>query len=397
MTDFSRSFIHKRKEMIMETLLNLEELGSRLATVDTIIMQLVMRRMELAEQVGKYKRQKGERIFRADIEDRRIDAIRKWASAHGLNQHFAESILYTLINESCKLQMVQLQEEALESNEHQTEDQWYEKLKRNLLVLTERWYATYDASYENSYFATKAYLRYEHKLLTREIQQLIDTELMLDLGCATGRVAFQFHDAFVRIVGYDISQHMQTHANGLAMNRSLHSKIIFECADLEDGIPMPDASTSFVVMNLGTASDMRGIGKVMDETLRVLKPGGRFLFSFYNRDALAYRWEFLPWTTGLAASINIHRDSLDVHSKNEDSVEEVIPVYARAYTRNEVTSLFAEQEVEVSLVTYPTISAILPNELFVDQPDVQESVIAIDEALVDSAMGAYIIATGQKT
>ena len=380
----------------MEKLLNLEELGSRLATVDTMIMQLVMRRMELAEQVGKYKRRKRERIFRADIEDRRIDAIRKWASVHGLNQHLAESILYALINASCKLQMVQLQEEALESDEPQSEDQWYKKLKRNLLVLTERWYTTYDASYENSYFATKAYLQYEHELLTREIQKLTDTELMLDLGCATGRIAFQFHDTFARIVGYDISQHMQTHANGLAMNRSLDSKIIFECVDLEDGIPMPDASTSFVVMNLGTASDVRSIGKVVDETLRVLKHGGRFLFSFYNRDALAYRWEFLPWETGLAASINIHRDSLDVHSRDEDSKEEIIHVYARAYTRDEVTSLFTLRGVDVSLVTYPTVSAILPHELFINQPDVQESVIAIDEALVDSSMGAYIIVSGQK-
>lgn len=381
----------------MEKLLNLEELGSRLATVDTMIMQLIMRRMELAEQVGKYKRRKGERIFRAEVEDRRIDTIRKWATAHGLNQHFAESILYALINESCKLQMIQLQEEVLESNEPQTEDQWYEKLKRNLLVLAERWCATYDTSYENSYFATKAYLQYEHELLTREIQQLTDTELMLDLGCATGRMTFQFHDAFTRAVGYDISQHMQTRANQLAESRNLQSKLAFECADLEDGIPMPDASASFVVMNLGTASDMRDIGKVIDETLRVLKPGGRFFFSFYNRDALVYRWEFLPWEAGLAASVNIHRDSLDVHSKNDDSKEEVIPVYARAYTRDEVTSLFADRGAGVTLSTYPTVSAILPHELFASQPDVQKSVTAIDEVLVDSSMGAYIIATGKKS
>jgi len=226
---------------------------------------------------------------------------------------------------------------------------------------------------------------------------LTDTELMLDLGCTTGRIAFQFHDAFARIVGYDISQHMQTHANGLAMKRNLDAKINFECVDLEDGIPMPDASTSFVVMNLGTAGDMRGIGKVIEETIRVLKSGGRFLFSFYNRDALAYRWEFLPWETGLAASINIHRDSLDVHSKGEDSKEEIIPVYARVYTRDEVTSLFTERGVEVSLVTYPTVSAILPHELFINQPNVQESVMAIDEALANTTMGAYIIAVGQKS
>ncbi len=380
----------------MEKLLNLEELGSRLATVDTMIMQLIMRRMALAEQVGKFKLKRCERIFRADAEDRRIDAIRKWASTHGLNQHFAESILYALINESCKLQMIQLQEEVLDQNEPQTEDQWYEKLKRNLLVLTERWCDTYDTSYEHSYFATKVYLRYEYELLTREIQQLTNTGLMLDLGCATGRVALHFHEAFTYVTGYDISQHMRARANQLAENRNLQSKLKFECADLEDGIPEPDASASFVVMNLGTASDMRDIAKVIDETFRVLKPGGRFFFSFYNRDALIYRWEFLPWEAGLAASINIHRDSLDVHSKNDDSKEEVVPVYARAYTRDEVMSLFVERGVEMSLVTYPTISAILPHELFISQPDVQDSVTAIDSALVNSSMGAYIIVTGQK-
>jgi len=58
--------------------------------------------------------------------------------------------------------------------------------------------------------------------------------------------------------------------------------------------------------------------------------------------------------------------------------------------------LFTLRGVDVSLVTYPTVSAILPHELFINQPDVQESVIAIDEALVDSSMGAYIIVSGQK-
>ena len=381
----------------MERLLNLEELGSRLKTVDTMIMQLVMRRMELAEQVGNYKRKKGEKIFRADIEDQRIETIRKWALTHGLNVHFAESILYALSNESCKLQMIRLQEEALDTSVPQTDNQWYEKLKRNLLVLTERWCNTYDTDYEDNYFATREYLRYECEVLAREIQQLPDTDLMLDLGCATGRMSFKFHDVFSRIIGYDISQHMQSRANQLADSRNLHSKLTFECVDLEDGIPMPDASASFVVMNLGTASDMRDIGKVIEETFRVLKSDGRFFFSFYNRDALVYRWEFLPWQTGLAASVNIHRDSLDVHSKNDDSKEEVIPVYARAYTKDEIVTLFANCGAEVSLVTYPTVSAILPHELFTSQSDVQESVAAIDAALVDSSMGAYTIATGVKT
>ena len=58
--------------------------------------------------------------------------------------------------------------------------------------------------------------------------------------------------------------------------------------------------------------------------------------------------------------------------------------------------MFVDRGEGVSLVTYPTVSAILPHELFASQPDVQKSVMAIDSALVDSTMGAYIIATGQK-
>ncbi len=60
----------------MDKLLDLKELGRQLATVDTMIMQLVVRRMEIAEQVGQCKRSKGEHIFRSEIEDRRIEAIK---------------------------------------------------------------------------------------------------------------------------------------------------------------------------------------------------------------------------------------------------------------------------------------------------------------------------------
>ncbi len=40
----------------MERILDLVALGSRIATVDAMIVQLIARRMALAEQVGKYKR-----------------------------------------------------------------------------------------------------------------------------------------------------------------------------------------------------------------------------------------------------------------------------------------------------------------------------------------------------
>ncbi|MBI5644634.1 chorismate mutase [Candidatus Kaiserbacteria bacterium] len=155
----------------MKNLLSLEELGKRLKSVDVMMMTLVKRRMELAEQVGLIKRRDGQKIFRADVEDKRINEIKDWARKHGLNPNFAASLLYLLIDESCKQQMIQLQEESLSAVEPGTENERYEGLKKNLLLLTERWCLSYDSYGENE-FATKAYLRFEQALINREIEQM---------------------------------------------------------------------------------------------------------------------------------------------------------------------------------------------------------------------------------
>ena len=336
-------------------------------------------------------------IKRADIEDKRIAEMREWAIKHGINPHFAETLEYLLINESCKLQMIRFQSEQMSQNDIQDDDAWYNMLKQNLLVLTERWCGSYETHYDDSYFATKAYIQYEDELIRQEIQKLPDHSLMLDLGCATGRISLKFAEFFDQVVGYDLSQHMQVKANELAERSGLQTKVRFECADLEDGLPILDSTVSFIVMNLGTASDIRAIRLIVQEALRVLKPGGRFLFSFYNRDALMYRWDILPWSTGLAASVNIHKDSLDVHSINNLGIEEIISIYARAYTVEETQTLFSEFDTKTELVTYPTVSSILPNELFVDQASVQNLVRTVDSKLVDSGTGAYTIVTGEKS
>lgn len=377
----------------MQRLLNLEQLGGRLATLDSLILQLVKRRMNLAEQVGQFKRSSGEAIYRKEVEDRRIQVIRDLATRHGLNPHFAESLLYLLINESCKLQMIQLQDEALNETSITTDEEWYSMLKANLLKLTELWCETYDSDYENGYFATRSYLRYEERLLEQLIVGLEHTDKLADLGCATGRLMFKLHSHFEQATGFDISQHMVSVAHRRADAESLQDKCQFECVDLEDGIPLPDESVSLAVMNLGTASDVRNIKEVISETWRILKSGGKFFFSFYNRDALIYS-EFLPWEASLVASVNIYRDSLDVHCMNGDK-QEIVPVFARAYNSSEVQSLF-EGWQNVQLVSFPVISAVLPNELFESKVGVQESVEKIDEDLVNSGLGAYLIATGCK-
>jgi hypothetical protein len=145
-------------------------------------------------------------------------------------------------------------------------------------------------------------------------------------------------------------------------------------------------------MTLGTASDMRDFGAVLKEATRILEPGGRFLFSFYNQNALLYEWKYLPWQISLSARVNLDDHCLDVQHGAE-----TYQVYARPYTTDEMSSLFGGMS-QCSVVTYPTMSSVLPNEAFVGQPSERllETVQAIDRQLSFGHNGAYIVVSGRK-
>lgn len=374
--------------------LDLKELGSRLAKVDILLMELLKRRMELAFQVGTYKMKKGKKFIRIKIENQRLAKVRAWARKNKMNPHFVNAVLYTVIGESCKQQLVQLQNTSKRQlKDPESDDHWYGMLKVNLLKLTEGWCKSYDKSYDEAYFATHAYLGFEDLLIKQEMEKLASRDMALDIGCATGRIALWLaEEGFGRVVGYDLSPHMIKQAQLKLSNEQRHSSVVtFKQTDLEDGIPEPDSSVALVVMNLGTASDLRNIVGVLKEVGRVLKPGGRFFFSFYNKEALVYRWDFIPWPTGLAAEINVHKHCLDVHSGNK-----TFSIYARPYTVEEAKSLFQYGLLMDKVCTYPTISSILPSNLFENQPEVEKSITEIDRLLSGSNMGAYIAITGSK-
>lgn len=373
----------------MEQLLDLKELGRRLCGIDMLVVALLKRRMDLALQVGEFKIQNGQKIFRASVEARRLAQVRSEARKCKLNPHFAETVLYHIIGESCKQQMIQLQNAATRRRKKpKTEEEWYHSLKKNLLLLTKRWSDSYDDDYDKAFFATHAYLEFEESLIKQEIKRITNRGLALDLGCATGRLALKLTPSFRQVVGYDISPHMVKKAN---IKTEKSPNITFIETDLEFGIPQPDNSVSFVAMNLGTASDVRDIKGVLKEVERVLEPGGRFFFSFYNKDALLYQWDFVPWPVGLAAEINVHKHCLDVHLGAK-----VLSVYAHPYTKEEVKQLFLPGMKLSKVLTHPTISSILPNDLFEGKAAIQKSVADIDRQLARANDGAYIIVMGQK-
>lgn len=372
----------------MAELLDLEELAARLRQADRHLISLLARRMRLSSQVGEFKRSRGELIYRAAVEENRLKDAENWARKMGLNPHFARAILYFTIDESCKVQMIQFQQEELRASELEDVEAEYRLLKQNLLDLTAKIASTYDQYGQNSQ-ATRTYLDFETEILESEIGTLNDLTLAVDIGCATGRRTWELGDKFEQVIGYDISPDMIEHA--AMKNRDTPSKRInFRVADIEAGIPQADNAVSLVVMNFGTASDLRDIEQVLIELKRVLKPGGKAFLSFYNTDALLYRIGFVPWSVGLAAEINWVRHCLDVHYDGE-----IFQVYAKPYKIEDIGTLIPDELTVQKTWTYPTILSILP-DVFAD--GVVRDIAEIDRelALDQSNLGAYLMVVLEK-
>ena len=379
----------------MIELLNLDEIGPRLRRIDRQLIDLLSQRMALSVQIEEYKERSGQPILRPEIEEKRLTEVAEWANEKGVNPSFARAILYFIIKESCSVQIDHLQNERHDSVPP-SDAEWHQTLKQNLLSLTAKIANSYDEMYDGSFFATHAYTDFENSVLERELALIKDKSLALNIGCATGRVSFILSSSFDQVAGYDISPDMidQSEAKLTAGNIQ---NIGFEVVDAESGIPLDDSSVSFVVMNMGTASDIYNLEGLLSEIKRVLVPNGRFLFSFYNADALFYRW-FIPWPISLAAEINLQKHCLDVHYKEKNDVnnkEEVYSVYARPYTVPEVKMLLSDGLSVFSVSTYPTVSSILPRGLF-DEAIVRESITEIDSKLTSLNSGAYILVTGMK-
>jgi len=373
----------------MSEKLDLVELGNRLHMVDDMLVQMLAARHLLALQVGRLKLERGDPIYRPGIEAKRIEDASQYGSRLGLSPAYVASVMYAAIRESCMDQVIQ-REGALGIG---TGVQTYEAQKANLRALTQRIAGTYDATYKLSP-ATRLYLDFEDARLEDLVQEISRDKRgrFLDLGCGTGAIAFRACYLFNSVVGYDLSPDMLSVASEKWRRDHADKDVQFKEADLEDGISEESGSASFVAMTLGTASDIKNIEHVIGEIVRVLEPRGRFLLSFYNENALLYEWKYLPWQMSLAARINLDDHCLDVRDGDQ-----VFQVYARPYSTDGVKKLFAGVELR-NILTYPTISPVLPSEAFIGQPSERllQTVTALDRQLSFGHHGAYIIVMGTK-
>lgn len=117
---------------------------------------------------------------------------------------------------------------------------------------------------------------------SREIPRLLGltaNSRVLEVGCGSGGYALQVAEGVgCQLVGVDINAPGVRNANQLAQIRGLAPRVRFEECDASKQLSFEDASFDAVFSN-DVLCHLPGRANVLQEMFRVLKPGGRMLFS----------------------------------------------------------------------------------------------------------------------
>ena len=117
---------------------------------------------------------------------------------------------------------------------------------------------------------------------SEEIPRLLDvspSSLVLEVGCGSGGYALYIAErAGCSLIGLDINSAGVRNANDLAIANGLASRVSFQQVDVSKTLPFPDGTFDAVFSN-DVLCHIPGRPSVLGEISRVLKPGGRILFS----------------------------------------------------------------------------------------------------------------------
>ena len=115
------------------------------------------------------------------------------------------------------------------------------------------------------------------KFLKEEKDSILPCSVV-DLGCAFGHLCGYFYELGCRPVwGMDIS------SKGIALAKRNYPQVNFEAYDVSKKLPFKDG-TFTLVTSTDTMEHIPSYQDVIKEAFRVLKPGGRFIFTVPNED-----------------------------------------------------------------------------------------------------------------
>lgn len=150
---------------------------------------------------------------------------------------------------------------------------------------------------------------------------------LLDLATGSGYVAIEAHKRGVNVVGLDISP------NQIELAKSITPKIDYVIGDMEH-LSFNDQSFEYVTINLGLLHSLQP-ELIINECYRVLKPGGKLLFTVWSE----------PDTS---IGMKILLDAIEAHGDTNVNLPKSQPYY-RFSNKNEVQSLLQTSGFKLEL------------------------------------------------
>lgn len=171
---------------------------------------------------------------------------------------------------------------------------------------------------------------------------------LLDIGCGTGNYALDLARTGLRVTGVDVSTSMLAVARHKAQAANLDINFL-----AGDARSLPFASETFdYVLIINVLEFISPPDQVLNEAFRVLKPGGRLVTGFINRDS--------PW--GRFYLEKARRDKSSVYN------------YARFYNVDEVKKMLPGKTVLVRVALF-----VPPNYEW-DRPDARREALQLEMA-----------------
>ncbi len=116
--------------------------------------------------------------------------------------------------------------------------------------------------------------------------------MILDIGCGTGEQSLFLAKRGYQVLGVDISKEMLTKANESAKEFMLDDKLSLVIASAE-ALPFRDKSFDGLISIFGVFNHIPCAYNAFQETYRVLRSGGRAIFTVVNR------WNLTWWINAL--------------------------------------------------------------------------------------------------
>ena len=240
------------------------------------------------------------------------------------------------------------------------------------MVLSEIAAPTYDTDYgKDSNIGTKSIMEFEEKIIQSVIKNYFTDKknqkiekIAIDVGCGTGRHSFKIYHHFDKIYGIDFSQRMIEQAKQKKAEK--HENISFSVVDLEHEYIHNESKLNgkidFIIASFGMGSFIEDTAKIFRRYNEWLKPEGKIILSFYNKNSIILNMTPNWRDTSLAAHIDPDNNTLRV--KLSDKI--VFQIYCKPFD-DEINGMLQQVFKVDKVYSYPTTIALLPNNLLKNQ------------------------------